>query len=112
MSLKQGGLQWVLISLLVFLVLITNTFINAFILKILGVTTRDSLYAGALLAQIGEFSFVLAAVGSQSNIITGFGYQLVIEVIAISLLLSPIWIKFVKTVLDKVLIQNIPLNKS
>jgi len=104
--------QWVLISLLVFLVLITNTFINAFILKILGVTTRDSLYAGALLAQIGEFSFVLAAVGSQSNIITGFGYQLVIEVIAISLLLSPLWIKFVKTVLDKVLIQNIPLNKS
>jgi len=94
--------QWVLISLLVVLVLITNTFINAFILKALGVNTRDSVYAGALLAQIGEFSFVLAAVGIQAKIITDFGYQLVIEVISISLLFSPVWIKLIKTSLNTI----------
>ena len=88
--------QWWLIGMLVLLVLLTNTFINAFILRILGVKTRDSLYAGALLAQIGEFSFVLAAVGMQAKLITNFGYQLVIEVISISLLLSPLWIKLMK----------------
>ena len=97
--------QWLLICVLVTLVLLTNTFINAFILKTLGVNTRDSLYAGALLAQIGEFSFVLAAVGIQAKIITDFGYQLVIEVISVSLLLSPVWIKLVKlsltTIYDK-----------
>jgi len=92
--------QWYLIFLLVVLVLLTNTFINAFVLKALGVNTRDSLYAGALLAQIGEFSFVLAAVGIQSKIITDFGYQLVIEVISISLLFSPIWIKLIKLFLN------------
>jgi CPA2 family monovalent cation:H+ antiporter-2 len=88
--------HWVLVCMLVLLALITNTVINAFILKALGVNTHDSFYAGALLSQIGEFSFVLAAVGIQSKIITNFGYQLVIEVISISLLLSPIWIRLVK----------------
>lgn len=95
--------QWLLVSLLVLLVLVTNTFINAVILKILGVTTYDSLYAGALLAQIGEFSFVLAAVGIQSGIITEFGYQLVIVVISLSLLLSPVWIKLMKMSLNAVI---------
>ena len=93
--------EWLLIFLLVALILITNTFINAIVLKVLGVNTRDSLYAGALLAQIGEFRFVLAAVGIQSSIITEYGYQLVIQVISISLLLSPFWIKLVKVSIAK-----------
>lgn len=101
-DLKFLAEQWLLIGLLVVLVLFINTFINAFILKSLGVTTRDSVYAAALLAQIGEFSFVLAAVGIQSSIITDFGYQLVIEVISISLLFSPFWIKLVKLILNTI----------
>jgi CPA2 family monovalent cation:H+ antiporter-2 len=41
------------------------------------------------LAQIGEFSFVLAAVGRQSGLITDWAHQLAIAVIALSLLVSP-----------------------
>lgn len=88
--------QWFQIALLVLLVLLTNTVINSLILRSLGINFRDAFYAGALLSQIGEFSFVLAAVGLQSHIITGFGYQLVIATISISLLLSPAWIKLFK----------------
>lgn len=98
--------QWWLIGIMVILVLLTNTIINAVTLIILGVNSRDSFYAGALLAQIGEFSFVLAAVGIHSNIISEFGYQLVIEVISITLLLSPLWIKFVKSLLTLIYSRN------
>ena len=80
---------FVSICLLVAAAYITNLFINALILKILGRSIKESLYAGVLLSQIGEFSFVLAAVGLSSNIINDFGYQMTIAVISITLLLSP-----------------------
>ena len=53
--------NWREIGLLVISVLTVNTFINTLILKTPGETWRNSLYAGALLAQIGEFDFVIAA---------------------------------------------------
>lgn len=84
--------HFTLILTLVLLVMITNTFINAITLSALGLSWRESVYTGALLSQIGEFSFVLAAVGLNAAIITWQGYQIVIEVIALSLLISPLWI--------------------
>ena len=77
------------IFLLVTAAYVTNLVINALILKILGRSFKESLYAGVLLSQIGEFSFVLAAVGLSSNIISDFSYQMTIAVISITLLLSP-----------------------
>jgi CPA2 family monovalent cation:H+ antiporter-2 len=91
--------HWYQIGVLVVAVFLTNTFINAVIIRMLGDSWRDSLYAGSLLSQIGEFSFVLAAVGLQAQIINQFGYQLAIAVIAISLLLSPAWINVVKKII-------------
>ncbi len=80
------------ILILVVGVLLTNTFINAGILRFLGNDWKDSLYSGALLSQIGEFSFILAAMGLHSQIVTDNAYQITIAVIALSLLISPSWI--------------------
>ena len=77
---------------LVLAALITNTLINAGILRVANFDWKQSLYAGALLSQIGEFSFVLAALGLQASIISDEGYQLALCVIALSLFLSPLWI--------------------
>ena len=74
----------------------TNTFINAVVFRLLRESWRDSLYVGALLAQIGEFSFVLVAIGYSSAIITFEGYQTAIAVIGVSLLLAPLWIMLVE----------------
>ncbi len=87
-----------LLSLLVG-VLLTNTFINAIILKFLGNNWQDSLYSGALLSQIGEFSFVLATVGLQVGLISNFAYQTTIALIALTLLSSPVWIQASKIVI-------------
>lgn len=84
--------HWFQIGALVIAVIITNTFINAVIIRFLGDSWPDSLYSGALLSQIGEFSFVLAAVGMQSNLVSNYGYQLTVTVIALSLMISPAWI--------------------
>jgi len=91
--------HWLQISLLVASIIITNTFINAFALRALKVSWAQSLYAGALLSQIGEFSFVLASVGYQGQIITEYAYQITVAVIAISLLISTSWIGLMKKVL-------------
>ncbi len=84
--------HWVEVVALAAAVFLSNTGLNAGILRALGRSPGRSLYGGALLSQIGEFSFVLAAVGLQSGLITAFGYQLTVSVIGVSLLLSPAWI--------------------
>jgi len=90
------------IALLVGAVLITNHFINAVILRYFGNNWSDSIYGGALLAQIGELSFILAAIAFADNIISDFGYQLAILVIAITLLISPLWIGVTKALVGKI----------
>ncbi len=84
------------VLLLVAAAMVTNTFINAVVLRLLGEDWRHSLFAGAVLSQIGEFSFVLASVGLAAAIIDGQTYQLTISVIALSLLASPPWIALVR----------------
>jgi CPA2 family monovalent cation:H+ antiporter-2 len=52
--------------------------------------------AGLIMAQVGEFSFILAAVGWKNGAISGDGYRLAIAVIAVSLLVSPLWMHSVR----------------
>jgi CPA2 family monovalent cation:H+ antiporter-2 len=85
------------LSLVVISVFI-NTAVNAVIMRFLGENWRNSLYGAALLSQIGEFSFVLAGVGISAAIITEFSYQMTIVVISLTLLLSPLWILFIKRI--------------
>lgn len=89
-----------LITLLVAVTLVTNTFVTAVILRLLGDPWKETLYTGALLAQIGEFSFVLAAAGINAHTISDYGYQLVISTIALSLLVSPAWIMMTRMLLQ------------
>jgi CPA2 family monovalent cation:H+ antiporter-2 len=81
---------------LVILAVLINTAVNAVIMRFLREDWRSSLYGGALLSQIGEFSFVLAGVGIEAAIITEFSYQMTIAVISLTLLLSPLWILSIK----------------
>lgn len=87
-------------------VLFSNTFINAAILRIMGRTVRESIYVGALLAQIGELSFLLAAASFRYHIISDFAYHATIATIAISLLLNPAWIYGVRKVLDRYFVNS------
>ncbi len=89
------------IGILVGLVFLTNTLINMTVLGFLRPNWRENLYAGALLSQIGEFSFLLATLGRRVGAVEASDYQLIISVIALTLLLSPAWINFGKFILGK-----------
>ena len=91
--------SWLEIVLLVTAIVCVNTAINAFALVSLGSSVRRGLYAGALLSQVGEFSFVLTSVGLYAGVIDESVYRTMIAVIALSLLLSPPWITLWRVVL-------------
>jgi CPA2 family monovalent cation:H+ antiporter-2 len=80
------------VTLVVLSILVSNLLINAIILKIMKRSWKESFYAGSVLSPIGEFSFILAAIGYQINALTEYGYNLIIAVIVISLLFSPLLI--------------------
>lgn len=76
-------------------VFVGNTLINTAIFRALGDSWTYSFYAGAHLAQIGEFSFVLAAAGAVQGLIPAATHKLIIAVIALTLVLSPAWISLI-----------------
>jgi CPA2 family monovalent cation:H+ antiporter-2 len=84
--------NWRVILFLVGLVFIFNTAINSGMMRLLGESWRDSLFGGAMLAQVGEFSFVILAVGQQNDIVSDFTYQTILALITLTLILSPAWI--------------------
>lgn len=92
--------KWI-IGILVLTVLGTNHFINTGILRYFGNTWQESIYGGALLAQIGELSFILAALAFEDAIISDFGYKMAILVIALTLLISPFWIGLTTSIVQK-----------
>jgi len=94
--------HWYEIIGLALLILILNTFINGFVFRIFGESWGNSLYTGAILAQVGEFSFVLAAVGVSSSILSNENYQVIVAVIVVSLLLSPFWTSYFKKYSERI----------
>lgn len=87
------------IGTLVVIVFVLNNSINVIVLKLFCKDWKVSFYAGAILSQIGEFSFVISSTAYYSGIIHEYAYQLTISTIALTLLLSPFWISFSKKVL-------------
>jgi CPA2 family monovalent cation:H+ antiporter-2 len=85
--------NWLEVSALVVGVLATNTLISGLIFRFLGMSWHQSIYAAALLSQIGEFSFVLAAIGYHSGFVTLYGFNLAMSTIVVSLILTVVWVK-------------------
>lgn len=88
--------NFLLIMSLVAIIFLINSFINTFIMRLFNEDWANSLYAGATLAQIGEFSFILGATGYMYGLINLYDYQLVLSVISISLVMSPFWVILVR----------------
>jgi len=88
--------NWPVILFLVGLVFIFNTAINTGMMRMLGESWKNSLLGGAMLAQVGEFSFVILAVGEKNGIVSDFTYQTILALITLTLILSPWWISMFK----------------
>jgi CPA2 family monovalent cation:H+ antiporter-2 len=85
-----------IIAVLVAVIFVLNNSINGIALRMFCKDWRISLYSGALLSQVGEFSFIIGFTGFQLGIIGDYTYQLTLSIIAMSLLLSPFWIELIR----------------
>jgi CPA2 family monovalent cation:H+ antiporter-2 len=80
------------VLLLLLIVTLGKTAMNVGILRGLGEPWPRAWLGGVVLGQIGEFSFVLAALGLSVMAITSDTYRMFVAVIALSLVISPIWL--------------------
>lgn len=90
------------IALLVLGGLAVKSVLNVALLRALGQPYDRALPAGLIMAQVGEFSFILAALGLSNRVIDAETHQLAISVIALSLLLSPLWMSMARRFHDAV----------
>ena len=85
-----------LITILVILIFGINSLINACVFRLLKESWKNSMYAGALLSQIGEFSLVLCTVAKSLKLVDDFSFQLTLAVISVTMLLSSGWISVIR----------------
>ena len=90
------GAHLSLILSLVVLIFVINSGINALVFRFLKETWKNSVYAGALLAQIGEFSLVLCTVGKELELVDDFSFQLTLAVVSTTMLLTSAWISVIR----------------
>lgn len=89
----KNALTIIVISLAVLLI---NSFLNAIVFKIVKNSWRDSIYGGALLAQIGEFSFVLMSMAAALKLVEDYTYQLTLSVITLTMFLTTVWLMIIQ----------------
>lgn len=97
LNVKSLWAQALPVALILGAVVVLKTAGNALIARIMGAGTLDAYTLAAALGQIGEFSFVLAALGLSNGFISENTYQIALSVIALSLVISPVWLGFVRT---------------
>ncbi|MBT4880198.1 MAG: cation:proton antiporter [Alphaproteobacteria bacterium] len=83
-----------LAKVLILLVIITicKTLLNISILHLFKLPWRTSFLSGVMIAQIGEFSFLLASIGTDVGILGEEDGRLVIALTVLSLATSPLWL--------------------
>ena len=85
--------HWLPILVITVAVVLGKVFSCAFGAFVGGNDTRTSLRVGMGLAQIGEFSFIIASLGVTLEVTSGFLYPIAVAVSAITTLLTPYLIK-------------------
>jgi len=81
---------WLIVIVLA-VVTVGKTAVNLGLLTIVGQPGEVAFPAALFLSPVGEFSFVLATAGVAAGALTPEGHKLAIAVIALSLLVSPLW---------------------
>ena len=84
---------WIPVTVVTIVVVVGQALSCAFGTFLAGNDTRTSLRVGMGLAQIGEFSFIIASLGLSLNVTSKFLYPIAVAVSAITTLLNPYLIR-------------------
>jgi CPA2 family monovalent cation:H+ antiporter-2 len=83
---------WTVIAILLFITVL-KTALNVGVIRFLGETWPRAFLSGVLLAQIGEFSFVLAALGLAVGAVSYEAQRLIVAITVLSLIFGPLWLE-------------------
>lgn len=105
--------QLPLYLLLAVAVLVVNAALATVVGIALGYSARVSMMAGIVLAQVGEFSFVLAKMGKLEGIISSEVYQGMLAVIVVTIIVTPALIAMAPRVAERLApaLEFIPLHE-
>jgi CPA2 family monovalent cation:H+ antiporter-2 len=90
--------NWDALLIVLSIVFLTNHLLNTLVLRYFSRNWSEAFLGGALLAQIGELSFVVASLAYTHQIIGDYGYNFGICLISIALIISPFWIRLAEKV--------------
>lgn len=90
----------------VILVVVVKTAVAVIVTKAFGYSTKTSFLVGILLAQIGEFAFVLLSRASNLHLVEGKMYLLLLGTTALSLVTTPVLFKLVPAVMHLGVLMN------
>ena len=106
--------QWLAIVVLTLAILIGQSLFGTFGYLISGQSLKAAMRCGFSMAQIGEFSFIIATLGLELGVISDFLYPVVVTVSVITTFLTPYMIRgavpayeFVEKVIPRSVIRRI-----
>ncbi|MCK5104121.1 MAG: cation:proton antiporter [Cyclobacteriaceae bacterium] len=100
--------NYLLVISIVVLVIFLKMVIGMFCAFILGHTLKGTILVGIAISQVGEFSFILAELGLDHDIISPFYFQLFLATAIISMALSPFLIQIASPIADVILRFPVP----
>lgn len=86
--------HWITIVTITIILIALKAIIIGLVSTVLGYPFRIAFRSGLILAQIGEFSFILAKMGVSNNLIDNYFYQVFLAVAILSMSVTPIFILF------------------
>lgn len=98
---------WGTILILTIIVLIVKAVVSSFSVLIAGEDLKTSMQVGFSLAQIGEFAFIIAALGVSLKVMNPVIYPIIVAVAVISTFTTPYCIRLAKPVYG-ILVRKLP----
>jgi CPA2 family monovalent cation:H+ antiporter-2 len=94
--------HWALVLAMTAVLAATKAMLVFMTARVLRYPLRSSLLAGLGLAQIGEFSFLLAQQGSATGLISGDIYQLFVDTSILSMLATPLIVQTAPSMIESI----------
>lgn len=94
--------HWLPILVLTLVMVILRSTVDSFAFALGGLNIKDSIKCGYSLAQVGEFSFIIASLGVAIGAIEDFIYPIIVSVSVITTFTTPFMIRAAEPVYNKI----------
>lgn len=81
------------ILIITVVVLVCKILLSVFGFFVSGQSLKNALFGGFSLAQVGEFAFIIAALGMNLGVLSAFVYPIIVAVSVVTTFLTPVMIK-------------------